>query len=197
MIQIFENESFNEDYIKRLNAKELAYVTSESRLIMISMNICKRSAQTELYMANEKIHLMPRALALNKNLNQTIKSDINADIFRIQGSGLFNLWMTRAINNTLLKCIKTEESLMKNNEEIMITLHLLLKIFKVMFSLFNISLLILLIELGISNKTKLKHQIYYLRNLCKNVKFIIFKSAKNLKFKILNKIQAIMSTLCK
>ena len=59
MIQIFENESFNEDYIKRLNAKELAYVTSESRLIMISMNICKRSAETELYMANEKIHLMP------------------------------------------------------------------------------------------------------------------------------------------
>ncbi|CAG2111047.1 unnamed protein product, partial [Medioppia subpectinata] len=143
MIQVMENESSSDDQITQLTARKLAYVTSESRLIAISMNICKRRSQTELYIGNEKMHFMPRALGLSKSLDTRIKRNIDSDIFWIHSTGIFSLWIRRSINDTLLKCIKTDESVMRNNNDIMFTLNLLTTLFKVMFCMFYLSFVVL------------------------------------------------------
>ena len=151
MIQISENEGSNDKNILKLLSKEWVYVMSESRILILAMNICKRRPNSRLHISNDKIYAFPRALGLSKALaNKRLKKTMNSDINRIHNSGLFELWMNRALNRTLLNCVGTDDNIIT----IMFTLNLLLTLFKVMIALYCSSILILFIELAIIEKNR-------------------------------------------
>lgn len=158
MVKIKESMATEEPFILALNNKKLAYVMSELRIKMIAMKICRTHPKTRLYIGNQKIHAKPRAMALSRQMDPKLKTLIDREIKRVQSYGLFDLWISRAMNRSRLRCVRTEDFLMRaeNNNEIMFTLNLLSKLFRVITGLSCVCIVVVVIEANSSTNRRFK-----------------------------------------